>query len=167
MFYEEWGLERALWEETHKGAYSAAASKKNLFLRLLLVLKILILVFCNRHRWTGNKRNLAVTAVHLSGLAVRGFEWQNRGFLGMWASETGKGRTPQEEVMPFSQPNWAHQREPKTLGIFPPPSQQSQCIPELHTMQNWPYFSLSSEAKKLIESASPTRGREFFTWITQ
>lgn len=30
MFYEEWGLERALWEETHKGACSAAASKKKL-----------------------------------------------------------------------------------------------------------------------------------------
>lgn len=99
MFYEEWGLERGL----HKGACSTTASKiKNkLLLRLLLVLEILILGLCSRHRWSGNKRDLAVTAVHLSGLAVRHSEWQKKGFIGMWASETAKGSTPQEEVMPF------------------------------------------------------------------
>lgn len=67
-----------------------------------MVLEILNLVLCNRHRWTGKKRNLAVTAVHLSGLVARNSEWQNTGFIGMWASETGKSRSPQKEVTPFS-----------------------------------------------------------------
>ena len=37
------------------------------------VLEILLLVSRNRYRWTSNKMNMTVTAVHLSGLAARDF----------------------------------------------------------------------------------------------
>lgn len=61
------------------------------------MLEILILVLCSRHRWSGNKRDLAVTAVHPSGLAARHSEWQKKGFIGMWASETAKAALPKRE----------------------------------------------------------------------
>lgn len=161
------GLERALWEEPHKGTVVPLPQKKKLLLRLLWCWKSSFW-YCA----TGTDE-LATKETWL-WLQCTSLDWQwgilSGGIRDLLGCETGKVRTPQKELMPFSQGNWAHQREPETLEsleIFPPPPQQSQSIPELHTMQIWPYFSLSSEAKQLIPSASPAWGRESCTWIMQ
>lgn len=43
-----------------------------------MVLEILFLVQRNRYRWTSNKMNMTLTAVHLPGLAAKDFSDRTR-----------------------------------------------------------------------------------------
>lgn len=125
------GLERALWEEPHKGTVvplPQTNKQKNYSWGCFWCWK------CSFWSCAIGTDELATKGTWL-WLQCTSLDWQ-RGILSgtirdLLGCETGKGRTPQKELMPFSQGNWAHQREPETLEsleIFPPPPSRASAF---------------------------------------